>query len=213
MKPMLKLHLTCGALHASQIPFFVAVCEQAGLRPLLIDHHHHRSEHDHAHDGSERKQQPSAIAWLRADFEEAKAEAMALAQWLARAGMAVLGVKVDAQVHDADRLGRAGRYFEWRGKLRQLHDLSALQQLCEAHGAQLSRDSLHEEADTCFLTLRSHEPLDAFRLRVVVLCEQLHRDGWPLLAQDSEICLHDSREAPELPGADWLAPYLKPAAG
>jgi hypothetical protein len=199
MKPMLELHLTCGALHASQIPFFVAACEQVGLRPLLIDH-----------DG-ERKPQPSASAWLRADFEEAKAEAMALAQWLARAGMAVLGVKVDAPVQDCERLGRTGKYFEWRGKLRQLHDLSALQLLCEAHGAQLSRDNLRQEADTCFVTLRSREPLAAFRLRVAALGEQLERDGWPLLKQDSEICLHDSSEKPELPAADWLGPYLRPA--
>ncbi len=148
MKSRLELHLTCDVPHESQIPFSVAVCEQIGLRPLLIDHHRDN--------GGERNRQLSATAWLRADLEEAKAEAMALAQWLARAGMAVLGVKVDAPVQDADQLDCDGQYFEWRGKLRQQQcDMSALQQLCEAHGAQLSRDSLREEACTCFVTLRS----------------------------------------------------------
>jgi hypothetical protein len=54
MKGMLELQLTCGALHDSQIPLFVATCEQVGLRPLLIDHHHpqphpHPHAHPHAH--------------------------------------------------------------------------------------------------------------------------------------------------------------------
>ena len=48
--------------------------------------------------------------------------------------------------------------------------------------------------------------------RVVVaspafLAAQLVHEGWPLLKQDAEICLHDSSE---LPDADWLAPYLLP---
>jgi hypothetical protein len=189
MKSRLELHLTCDVPHESQIPFFVAVCEQIGLRPLLIDHHRDN--------GGERNRQLSATAWLRADLEEAKAEAMALAQWLARAGMAVLGVKVDAPVQDADQLDCDGQYFEWRGKLRQQQcDMSALQQLCEAHGAQLSRDSLREEACTCFVTLRSCESLEEFTSRVSAVTGQLERDGWPVLKQDSEICLLDSRELP-----------------
>lgn len=188
MRGMLELQLTCGALHESQIPLFVVLCEQIGLRPLLIDHGGNGS-------GEHRPQrQPSATAWLRADLEEAKAEAMALAQWLARAGMAVLGVKVDAAVQEADRLDRADQYFEWRGKLRQPGDLPALQRVCEAHGAWLSRDSLREEAGNCFVTLRSREPLAEFTSRVAALTGQLQRDGWPLLKQGSEICLHDSRE-------------------
>jgi hypothetical protein len=204
MKGMLELQLVCGALREAEIPFFVALCEQVGLRPLLIDHHHHPHPH-HPHDG-QRRQQPSATAWLRADLEEAKAEAMALAQWLARAGMAVLGVKVDAPVRE-DLSLRPGQYFEWRGKLRQLHDVSALQRLCEAHGARLSRDSLRGEADTCFVTLRSRAPMAVFSERATALAAQLAHEGWPLLKQDAEICLHDSSE---LPDADWLAPYLLP---
>lgn len=201
MKDMLELHLTCGALQDNQISSFVALCEQVGLRPLLIDSHH-----------GEPRRQPSATAWLRADLEEAKAEAMALAQWLARAGMAVLGVKVDAPVQPAQSLKRPGQYFEWRGKLRPvsgLHDLSALRVLCEAHGAQLSRDGLREEADTCFVTLRGRESLSAFSAGVFALCEHLARDGWPLLKQHHEICLHDSREPRE---PDLLAPYMLPPA-
>lgn len=198
MKGMLELHLTCGALHDAQIPLFVATCEQVGLRPLLIDHHH-----------GEQQRQPSATAWLRADLEEARAEAMALAQWLAHAGMAVLDVKVDAPVQDSERFGRNGQYFEWRGKLRQPDDMAALQALCKAHGAQLSRDKLREEGGTCFVTLRSREPQAAFGARVEALAAQLARDGWLLLKQDSEVCLHDSRELPKI---DWLAPYLLPPA-
>jgi hypothetical protein len=206
MKGMLELQLVCGALREAEIPFFVALCEQVGLRPLLIDHHHPHPHHPHhPHDG-QRRQQPSATAWLRADLEEAKAEAMALAQWLARAGMAVLGVKVDAPVRE-DLSLRPGQYFEWRGKLRQLHDVSALQRLCEAHGARLSRDSLRGEADTCFVTLRSRAPMAVFSERATALAAQLAHEGWPLLKQDAEICLHDSSE---LPDADWLAPYLLP---
>jgi hypothetical protein len=203
MKGMLELQLTCGALHDSQIPFFVATCEQVGLRPLLIDHHH-----PHPHGVEQPQRQPSATAWLRADLEEARAEAMALAQWLAHAGMSVLDVKVDAPVQDFERLGRgsqdgcSGQYFEWRGTLRQPQDMAALQDLCKAHGAQLSRDSLR---DACFVTLRSREPLAAFDARVQAIAAQLARDGWPLLKQHSEVCLHDSRELPKI---DWLAPYL-----
>ncbi len=182
-KSMLELHLTCGALHASQIPFFVSVCEQVGLKPLLIDLPH-----------GEQKQQPMATAWLRGDLAYVKAEAMALAQWLARAGMAVLRVKVEAPLQGHESLSRPDEYFEWHGKLR-LHDASALQHLCETHGARLSRNSLKGETDMRFVTLRSRDPLAVFRSRVSALAEQLERDGWPLLKQDAEICLHDSRES------------------
>lgn len=234
MKGMLELQLTCGALHDSQIPLFVATCEQVGLRPLLIDHHHpqphpHPHAHPHAHPdshghppgGQPPQRQPSATAWLRADLEEARAEAMALAQWLAHAGVAVLDVKVDAPVQDLERFGPSGthgehghhgyggyqgRYFEWRGKLRQPNEMAALQALCKVHGAQLSRDNLR---DTCFVTLRSREPQAGFDARVEALAQQLAHGGWPLLKQQSEVCLHDSRE---LPNIDWLAPYLLPPA-
>jgi hypothetical protein len=203
MKGMLELQLTCGALHDSQIPFFIATCEQVGLRPLLIDHHHDAGQ----------PRQPSATAWLRADLHEVRAEAMALAQWLARAGMAVLSVKVDAPVQDSGRFGQGvhgGQYFEWRGTLRRPQDMAALQAACKAHGAQLSRDSLSDARDTCFATLRSREPLAGFDARVAALTEHLAREGWPLLKQDSEVCLHDSREVPMV---DWLAPYLLPPRG
>jgi len=188
-KSRLELHLTCGAMHAAQIPSFVEVCEQVGLKPLLIDLAH-----------GEQKQQPMATTWLRGDLAEAKAEAMALAQWLARAGMAVLRVKVEAPIQGHECLSRPDEYFEWHGKLR-MHDASALQHLCETHGARLSRNSLKDEADVRFVTLRSREPLDRFKARVAALAGQLEREGWPLLKQDTEICLHDSRESLD---AGWL---------
>ena len=212
MKGMLELQLTCGALHDSQIPLFVATCEQVGLRPLLIDHHQPHPPPHGDEPGARPQRQPSATAWLRADLEEARAEAMALAQWLAHAGMAVLDVKVDAPVQDLERFGHGGgggghgQYFEWRGKLRQPNDMAALRALCKVHGAQLSRDNLR---DTCFVTLRSREPQAGFDARVEALAQQLAHGGWPLLKQHSEVCLHDSRE---LPNIDWLAPYLLPPA-
>ena len=52
-----------------------------------------------------------------------------------------------------------------------------------------------------FVTLRSREPLDRFKARVAALAGQLEREGWPLLKQDTEICLHDSRESLD---AGWL---------
>lgn len=186
---MLELHLTCGALQAAELPTFVAVCEQVGCRPLLIDLPHGR-----------QKQQPMATARLRGDLEDAKAEAMALAQWLAGAGMAVVRVKVESPIEGHEQLQRPDQYFEWHGKLA-LHDAPALARLCEAHGARLSRNSLKGETDVRFVTLRSREPLAAFRARVSALADQLERGGWPLLKQASEFCLHDSRESLD---AGWL---------
>jgi hypothetical protein len=180
LKSRLELHLTCGAMHAAQIPSFVEVCEQVGLKPLLID----------LADG-EQKQQPMATTWLRGDLAEAKAEAMALAQWLARAGMAVLRVKVEAPLEEHDSLGRPGQYFRWHCKLR-MRDASALQHLCEEHGARLSRDDIGDEADVHVVTLHSHEPLAGFRARVAALAAHLEREGWPLMRQQSQICMHDS---------------------
>lgn len=186
---MLELHLTCGALQAAELPAFVAVCEQVGCRPLLID-----LPHGH------QKQQPMATAWLRGDLEDAKAEAMGLAQWLARAGMAVVRVKVESAIEGHEQLHRPDQYFEWHGKLA-LHDAPALARLCEAHGARLSRNSLKGDTNVRFVTLRSREPLAAFRARVSALADQLDRGGWPLLKQASEFCLHDSRESLD---AGWL---------
>ncbi|WP_295981280.1 hypothetical protein [uncultured Variovorax sp.] len=176
----LELHLTCGAMHATQIPSFVEVCEQVGLKPLLVDLPH-----------GEQKQQPMATIWLRGDLADAKAEAMALAQWLAHAGMAVQRVKVEAPLEEHESLGRPGHYFRWNGKLR-LRDTSALQPLCEAHGVRLSRDHIGDEPDVHFMTLRSHEPLAGFKARVAALAAHLEREGWPLMKQHSQICLHDS---------------------
>ena len=188
-KGRLELHLTCGAMDAARIPSFVEVCEQVGLKPLLIDLAH-----------GEQKQQPMATTWLRGDLAEAKAEAVALAQWLARAGMAVLRVKVEAPIQGHECLSRPDEYFEWHGKLR-VHDASALQHLCERDGARLWRNSLKGQTDACFVTLRSREALDGFKARVAALADQLERQGWPLLKQETEICLLDSRESLD---AGWL---------
>ena len=54
--------------------------------------------------------------------------------------------------------------------------------------------------------------LEAISARVQALTDQLAHDGWPLLKQDAEICLHDSREPPQPPQPDWLAPFLLPSA-
>ncbi|MFS2168162.1 hypothetical protein [Variovorax sp. Varisp62] len=199
MKRALKLHLTCCALQESQIAAFVVVCEQVGLKPMLIDLAH-----------GEQKQQPIATGWLRGTLEEAKAEAMALGQWLARAGMAVRRVKIEAPVQGWERLSQPDQYFEWRGKL-QLHDASALQHLCETHGARLSRNSLMGETGMRFVTLRSREPLAGFKTRMAALAGQLEREGWPLLKQDSELCLHDSRESLDdgWPGRRLTTPGLR----
>jgi hypothetical protein len=103
----------------------------------------------------------------------------------------VLRVKVEAPLEDHEGLGRPGQYFRWHGKLR-LRDASALQQLCEEHGARLSRDDIGDEPDIHVVTLRSHEPLVGFKARVAALAAHLEREGWPLMKQHSQICLHDS---------------------
>lgn len=85
----------------------------------------------------------------------------------------------------------SANYFEWHGQV-EFKEIGKLKELCSAHGAHLSRNSLKNEVSTRFITLREFDEFETFEKRIKLLVADLDRGGWAVLKQQSEYCLYDT---------------------
>lgn len=83
------------------------------------------------------------------------------------------------------------KYFEWHCKINYKQK-DKLLSLCSKHKAHLSLNSLRNEADIRFITLREFGDLSKFEERITNLINDLKLGQWTLLKQQSEYCVYDN---------------------
>jgi hypothetical protein len=129
-------------------------------------------------------------------LEEAIAKAFGYSSRLNEQGFRITRIKMEVPSAYAERCqaypGTAGdNYFEWHGKI-VLDRMEQLLEVCAAHHAHLSRNSLKDEPTIRFITLREYGAKALFQQRVDTLAMALQQGDWPILKQQSEYCLYDT---------------------
>jgi hypothetical protein len=83
------------------------------------------------------------------------------------------------------------RYFEWHCKIN-FTQTDSLLKLCEKHKVHLSLNSLKNEANIRFITLREFGTKLRFEQRILSLLSGLQNGKWTILKQQSEYCVYDN---------------------
>jgi len=83
------------------------------------------------------------------------------------------------------------KYFEWHCKINYKQK-DKLLNLCKKHKTHLSLNSLRNEPDIRFITLREFGYKSKFEERITNLINDLKLGKWTLLKQQSEYCIYDN---------------------
>jgi hypothetical protein len=207
-----EVHLTVRAADEAALARFRAWCGERGVKCVRIVLA--RGAH---------VEQPMAT-WRTRDarLSGVRSEAAKLAAEVAALGLPVVRAKVEAdpdnaEVPQADAdapLDEPRNYFEHHVKL--LRDAAApresLLELCERHGAHLSRNALRpvsQGREERFVTLRSYGVgRESSELALQALLADLAAQGEQILEHESEYCVYDSNLELD---AGWLTPAGSPS--
>lgn len=83
------------------------------------------------------------------------------------------------------------KYFEWHCKINYTQT-DRLIELCEKHKVHLSLNSLRNETNQRFITLREFETKHKFEKRISALLDDLNNGMWEVLKQQLEYCIYDN---------------------
>jgi hypothetical protein len=180
-----EVHLTVAPLAAWQEWDFLQTCEALEAKPIFIELAR-----------GQNWQQPMATKSLQAkDTAEAVMKCLPLAMRLNAKGYKVVRTKLETPVQYAGMVfpGEGFEaYFEWHGRVK-MNGLGELLDICERHGAHLSRNALKHEPDRRFVTLRTYLHKLDFEERLKSLKQDLATAGISLLKERAEYCVHDTK--------------------
>jgi hypothetical protein len=181
-----EIYLTITDLPPNQVDRFKELCVRNDGKPLLIE----LGQGEHA-------RQPMFTKAVHAShLPEAIVKAFEYAYLLNKQGFQTSRIKIETLFHYSERFrsysATSGEsYFEWHGKV-ELDRIEQLLEVCTAHQAHLSRNSLKDEHTIRFVTLREYGPKASFQRRLDALVSSLQQGGWLILKQQSEYCLYDT---------------------
>lgn len=181
-----EAHLTVEADSAERVAAFRSLCEELGVKCVLIELARGQS-----------RSQPMTASYHRGALGDVTREIEQLHAALWDGGFPVVRVKVEAVVPASglsaeDVAAFPDGYFEFHAKLRlpATTDLDALQAICVAHGAHLSRNDRKRDprgAAERFVTLRG-DPVAFDRLVVA-----LEAAGHAVVGTKRELTVYDGR--------------------
>ncbi|SEW39818.1 hypothetical protein [Chitinophaga arvensicola] len=176
-----EIHLTVDGLPAEETNAFVQCCTLEGAKPLLME----------LSRGACIRQPMLTKVLYATSLDTVLTDTDMLCGRLLSAGYTVNRVKIEIPADQAATWQEPALYFEWHGKINYVQP-AALLQLCEKQEVHLSVNSLRNDPDTRFITLREYGPEPLFRERVSRLTEVLGSGGWELYKQQAEYCVYDT---------------------
>lgn len=178
-----EIHITTGDLSAGRLINFIDFCHTQAAKPLMIE----LSKGDFI-------QQPMLTIVVYADaFEQALSLANDVSNAMDAQDFPVKRLKIEVPAANSASFSTFGKYFEWHGKTN-FTQVDALLVLCEKHKVHLSLNSLKNEADTRFITLREFGTKMMFETRIAALLNELKEGPWTIIKQQSEYCIYDNNK-------------------
>jgi hypothetical protein len=189
-----EIHITIGDLPISREQAFIAACQEQAAKPLIIE----LSQGEHMH-------QPMLSKVIYAEgLGEVLDHAKDISQDFSSQDFSVQRLKIEVPSFHHELFSNEDssfeRYFEWHGKI-ELREKAQLLSLCEVHKVHLSRNSLKNEAQIRFVTLREFGTQQHFERRLQTLTQALTQGGWPIIKQQAEYCIYDNNTFLD---AGWL---------
>jgi hypothetical protein len=182
-----EIHLTPESLTEHSLAAFINFCTEHEAKPMLIE----LAQGEHT-------QQPmlSKIVYS-AEVERIFELTSGLSNALLERQLPTKRLKIEVPSFHANLFehyhSASKTYFEWHGKINY-DRREELLEICTQQKAHLSRNSLKNEQDKRFITLREHGSKPTFEQRISALAHALVHGGWHLAKQQSEYCIYDSNE-------------------
>ncbi len=179
-----EIHITTESLASNRITDFIYFCGSQEAKPLLIE----LSKGDCIH-------QPmlSKIIYERS-IEAALVNATELSNLIHNHNFKVKRLKIEVPSEHSELVlnnnSNFDAYFEMHCKVNFINAQHLLQ-LCDKHKVHLSLNALKNQANTRFITLREFGTKQKFEQRIVSLTNDLKKDNWIILKQESEYCIYD----------------------
>lgn len=184
-----EFHLSVEVVDKHHLQAFKDYCSAVGAKALVIELA--RGKH---------QQQPmlSKVGYYQRTpkaIEQAEKEAKKLVE----AGFSLRRIKIEipfdcVQYYATTKPTQSKDvlpYYEWHGKLHYERK-DALLEVCETHGAHLSRNALKAQASLRFITVREFGEQELFVQRVEALTAELLSKGWNIEKQQWEYCIYDN---------------------
>jgi hypothetical protein len=189
-----EIHLTVAPLTEAETAQFVAICLDNEAKAILIELAQ-----------GESKNQPM---FTKVVYAKTIIEALAMANKCAdllNKTFKVTRIKMEIPskfdyLFLNKRQVNFDNYYEWHGKV--IYDkIDDLNILCNKNKVHLSHNSLKNEADRRFITLREFGTNAIFTQRINDLVTDLENGNWQLLSQHFEYCVYDNNTVLD---AGWL---------
>ena len=181
-----EIHITTQKLSEQELPAFVDFCAKIEAKPILIELSHGKST-----------QQPMISKVVKCDGKASLEFILEdLKNLFVANSFSVERTKIEVPVkyHSATKgfyPALSKTYFEWHGKVI-VSDTKSMQALAEKFGGKLSKNSLKNEANRKFITLRDFDGEASIMSRIQALKTALAEVKAPVLKEELEFCIYDS---------------------
>ena len=191
-----EIHLTIATLSTEKTPFFVDLCQEQTGKAILIELAQ-----------GENLQQPM---FTKVIFEENLKNVLQKSNQYANIfvendfAIKRLKIEIPAQYSYLDtehKLEESSinsvdfkHYFEWHAKLSTLinnEKMKDLLNICQENMVHLSKNTLKNEQNTRFITLREFGDKTVFEQRITQLLENLQKNNFSIQKQQAEYCIYD----------------------
>ncbi|WP_428224448.1 hypothetical protein [Flavobacterium sp.] len=180
-----EIHITIDDLSLVRQGTFIDFCKEYQGKPLFIE----------LHTGDFIKQPMFNKIIYSNNFEEIINAVADISQLLLTQNFIPKRVKIEipSEFHTnaSNITTNSETYFEWHCKIKY-EKIEKLLALCEKHKVHLSKNSLRNENNIRFITLRESHSKSTFEKRINSLKKELIEGKWLILKEQFEFCIYDN---------------------
>ena len=180
-----ELHLTVDAIHNERETEFATICQNLHSKAILI----------HLARGAHQQQPMLTKVFYENGLETVVNKANLLASELKQLNFNPNRIKIEIPAYCAhlfeNELNNVKNYFEWHAKI-EYKQVELLTQICQQHQTHLSKNSLKNDENQRFITLRHYGNQPDFEQRIANLKAELTQNTWTIGKEQAEFCLYDS---------------------
>ena len=180
-----EIHITTNSLTISRQNDFVDLCLMNDAKPLMIE----------LSKGKFIKQPMFSKVVYSNSFDKILLVATELSKSFTSKKFSTERLKIEIPAEYSNLFETFStsfdKYFEWHGKI-DFVQIENLNRLCEKHKVHLSLNSLKNETNIRFITLREFGTKFKFEMRIKELTKDLKSGNWTVVKQQAEYCIYDN---------------------